>query len=235
VAWSLKATRPLAFLCQGSLINPCAVLSSDMGASWTILLTLLIILGASLAMFSQLVRRHTTRRGRFVKWEWAVNRGFRQRAPAPVTMDALDEIRDQALRTLEHYQSRDGSTQIMRLQTVSPEGQVRQWHACIRTVDTYSTPIALRPTAVPVSLVDLMRLHHFPKLSNETRFAVYGLQAIEARKLATGPTRALLPPDIGLIRNADAVILDFTARPFDTTEFSRLCAVAEQIAGSLAK
>lgn len=195
------------------------------------LFTLIAILGASLAMFSQLMRRHTTRRGRFAKWEWRVNRGFRQVDAGVVTLDALDEIRDQALRTLEHYVSRDGRTAIMRLQTVSAQGMVRQWHALVRTVDTYSSPIALRPAEAAVSLVDLMRLSIFPKLSNEARFAVYGLKAIEARKLAMGPARALLPQDIGMIRNADAVILDFTARPFDPTEFSRLCAVAEQIAG----
>ena len=34
------------------------------------------------------------------------------------------------------------------------------------------------------------------------------------------------------IRNADAVILDFTSRPFDPVEFSRMCAIAEQIVSS---
>ena len=32
-----------------------------------------------------------------------------------------------------------------------------------------------------------------------------------------------------LIRNADAVILDFTSRPFDPVEFSRMVAIADQI------
>ena len=201
-----------------------------MPGSLPILATLVTILAASLAMFTRLVRRHTLHRSRFSKWEWRVNRGFARLQPGVLSMDALDEIQDQVLRSLEHYVSRDGRLAILRLQTIAPDESVRQWHVVVRTVDSYSTPIALRPVAVPASLVDLMRLHPFPKLSNEARFAVYGLRAIEARKLAMGPARALLPPDIGLIRNADAVILDFTARPFDPTEFSRLCAVADQIA-----
>ncbi|MGN6504217.1 MAG: hypothetical protein ACTHM6_01520 [Tepidisphaeraceae bacterium] len=201
---------------------------------WTTPLTLIAILIASSIMVARLIRRHTTGMDRFSKWEWCVNRGFRRgRIGSVVRIDALDEIRSHALRAVEHYVSRDQHTSIYRLQSVSPEGTVQTWNALIRTVDHYSTPIALRPVHVPANLVDLMQLQLFPKLSSEARFNVYGLRAIDARLLATGPSKALLPYDIGLIRNADAVILDFTTRPFDPVEFSRMCAIAEQIVAGL--
>ena len=186
-------------------------------------------------MYARLVRRHTQGRERFAKWEWAVNRRFRTGPLGAVTIDALDEIRDHHLHALEHYRSRDGKVSIYKLRSVAADETVRTWHVLLRYVDSYSTPIALRPATSRSSLIDLMNLQLFPKLSSETRFNVYGLRAIDARQLATGPTRALLPPDIGLIRNADAVIVDFTDRPFDPTEFSRACAVAEQIAAVGAK
>ena len=185
-------------------------------------------------MVVRLIRRHTVDIQRFSKWEWSVNRGFRRgRVGSVVSIDALDEIRTHALRAVEHYVSRDRLTSIYRLQSVAPEGSVQTWHALIRTVDQYSTPIALRPVHVPANLVDLMHLQLFPKLSSEARFSVYGLRAIDARQLATGPSKGLLPADIGLIRNADAIILDFTTRPFDPVEFSRMCAIAEQVAAAL--
>lgn len=193
------------------------------------------MLVASVLMLNQLLRRHTVGRARFKKWEWAVNRGFRTGSLATLNIDALDEIRDHVLQPLEHYESRDGLTSIYRLHSVSRDMQVQTWHVLVRYVDGYSTPIALRPTTAAVSLVDLMQLQLFPKLSSETRFNVYGLRAIDARQLATGPCRALLPPDIGLIRNADAIILDFTTRPFDPVELSRVCSVAEQIAAQIDK
>ncbi len=190
---------------------------------------------ASSLMLSQLLRRHTVGRARFKKWEWSVNRGFRTGALGTVSIDALDEIRDHVLQALEHYVSRDGTTSIYRMHSVARDTRVQTWHVLVRHVDGYSTPIALRPATAAVSLVDLMQLQLFPKLSSETRFNVYGLRAIDARQLATGPSRALLPPDIGLIRNADAIILDFTTRPFDPVELSRVCDVAKQIAEQLAK
>lgn len=199
---------------------------------WTVPLVLIVVLATASFMVVRLVRRHTQGQAAFAMWEWAVDHRFKRIAPAAVTIDALDEIRDYALRSIDHFRSRDGLTTIYRLQTVSRGDVVQQWHTLIRTVDQYSTPIALRPVAAANSLVDLMHLTLFPKLSSQTRFAVYGLRATDARQLAGSAARALLPFDIGLIRNADAVILDFTARPFDPVEFSRMCAIADQIVAS---
>ena len=197
---------------------------------WTTPLVLLLVLGASAATVTQLVRRHTHGQRSFALWEWSVNKRYQRMPPGVVTVDALDEIREYALRAVEHFRSHDGQTSIYRLQTVSRGDVVQTWNALVRTVDDYSTPIALRPAGAAASLVDLMHLTLFPKLSSQSRFAVYGLRATDAKELANSAARALLPRDIGLIRNADGLILDFTSRPWDPVEFSRLVAIADQIA-----
>jgi hypothetical protein len=197
--------------------------------AWTIPVSLLAILGSSTFMLMQLLRRHTVGRERFVKWEWSVNRGFRTGELGAVQIEGLEEIQGQSLRAIEHYRSRAENVSILRLHTIGTDDVVRTWHLLVQTVDAYSTPIALRPVGATSSIVDLMNLTLFPKLSGAVRFAVYGLRAIDARKLVTSHALALLPPDIGLIRNADQLILDFTARPFDTVEFSRALAIAEQL------
>lgn len=199
---------------------------------WTTPAVLIVVLAIAAEMVRRLIHRHTIDQRSFSLWEWSVEKRFRRLPPAVVTIDALDEIRDYALRANDHFRSRDGQTSIYRLQTVSRGDVVQHWHVLLRTVEQYSTPIALRPVGAQHSLVDLMHLTLFPKLSSQNRFAVYGLRATDARDLANSAARALLPRDIGLIRNADAVILDFTARPFDPVEFSRMCAIAEQIVAS---
>jgi hypothetical protein len=199
---------------------------------WTTPAVLIVVLAIASEMVRRLIRRHTLDQRSFSLWEWSVEKRFKRIPPAVVTIDALDEIRDYALRANDHFRSRDGLTNIYRLQTVSRGDVVQHWHVLVRTVEQYSTPIALRPAGAPHSIVDLMHLTLFPKLSSQARFAVYGLRATDARDLSNSAARALLPRDIGLIRNADAVILDFTSRPFDPVEFSRMVAIAEQIVSS---
>ncbi|HEX8341063.1 MAG TPA: hypothetical protein VF624_09160 [Tepidisphaeraceae bacterium] len=199
---------------------------SDYRLIW---LSLLAILVASSLMLMQLLRRHTGGRERFKKWEWSINRGFRRGEPGVVQIEGLDDIRHHTLRALEHYVRRRDGVAIYKIHSVGPNDRVQTWHLLTHVVDGYSAPIALRPTAATVSVIDLMGLTQFPKLSTESRFAVYGLRATDARELVAGPVRALIPPDIGLILSADQLILDFTLRPFDTVEFSRVLAVAEQL------
>ncbi len=179
-------------------------------------------------MLAQLLRRHTGGRERFAMWEWSINRRFKRGRSGPITIDGMDDL-DQTLRAVEYYHTRDGDRSIVKLHSFDSDGTVRTWHLLVQQVESLSTPIGLRPTGASVSMIDLMGLQLMPKLSNETRFAVYAVRAIDARELAFGPARALLPPDIGLIRSSDQAILDFTSRPFDPTEFDRMIAVAEQI------
>lgn len=187
------------------------------------------MLVASSLMLTQLLHRHTRGLASFGKWEWSINRRFRKGPLGAIVIEGLDEVQDHAMRAVEHYRSRDGQVAIIRLQTIARDDTISTWHILVQTMDKYSTPIALRPVHASASLIDLMKLQLFPKLSSSVRFAVFGLRAIETRELALGPARALIPPDIGLIRNDDELILDFTARPFDTVEFSRMLAVAEQL------
>ncbi|MBC7783416.1 MAG: hypothetical protein H7144_06205 [Burkholderiales bacterium] len=195
---------------------------------WSIPVAILIILLASSFMLARLLRRHTVGRERFGVWEWSINRRFARGPVGPVVLEGLDDIQ-QPLRSLEHFKSRDDQISIYKLHSISEHDTVRTWHILVRSLDGFSTPIALRPAGASSSLIDLMNLQLFPRLSSEVRFAVYGLRATDARALANGPARALLPPDIGLIRGADQLILDFTSRPFDPVEFNRMLAVADQV------
>ncbi len=161
-------------------------------------------------------------------WEWSWNQRYRPSDTGQIQIDGLEDMQ-QTFRAVEHFQSKDRNTSIYKLQTLSQHNTVRIWHVLVRDIDYYSTPIALRPVNANASLVDLMNLQLFPKMSSEVRFAVYGIRATDAKELAAGPARALLPPDIGLIRNADQIILDFTSRPFDPVEFNRMISVVNQV------
>ncbi|GIW75439.1 MAG: hypothetical protein KatS3mg104_0502 [Phycisphaerae bacterium] len=187
-----------------------------------------ILIGSGL-MLHQLCRRHTVGRDRFAVWEWSVNRRFKRvRSVSPVGVEGLEVI-EQTVRVIEHYQSRDSDRSILKIQSLSRSGTLRTWHVLIQETDGLTGPVGLRPVGSDASLVDLMNLPLMPRVSNETRFAVYALRVTDARRVATGAVKALLPPDIGLIRSSDRLILDFTARPFDPTEFDRILAIAGQI------
>ena len=110
-----------------------------------------------------------------------------------------------------------------------PSGQVRYWNVLIRPLAPAGGIVALRPAEAAGSIVDLFELQFFPKLSSVSRYAVYGTDALSARRLAAGQVLGLMPRDLGLLRTEQAMILDFTTRPFDTVEFARLLAIARQI------
>lgn len=199
---------------------------------WLILSLLMLILLASLAVFLTLVTRHTTGRGTTARWEWCGDHGFKGGLLGSMKLPGLEDLPHHNLRVVEHY--RTPTISILRAQSFEEDGRDKEgaggiWHLLIAETEHFWPIVALRPSSAKNSLIDLMGLQVFPKLSSESRFTVCGLAAIEARKLAAGPVRALIPPDIGLIRSADRLIIDFSARPFDPVEFSRMLAIAEQV------
>lgn len=203
------------------------------------LLTLLLILAASVAVYLTLVRRHTIHRRQTATWEWAVNRGFKFGPTGTTTLAGLDHWPHHRPDVIEHL--RRGPVTIVRVRSFAEDGAVessssaapRYWNLLLReTADVHAT-VALRPATATGSVIDLFELQLFPKLSNETRFSVFGSEAIAARKLASGPAAALIPRDIGLVRTGKTLILDFTARPFDTVEFTRIDAIAGQLVEKL--
>lgn len=111
--------------------------------------------------------------------------------------------------------------------------QPANWHVLLHRLEAAWPATALRPASNHVSLVDLMPLTSFPSLTTNERFVVFGTDARAAKQLAASSARALLPPDVGLLLVDDWLILDFSARPFDTIEFGRQLALADQVVSFL--
>ena len=77
----------------------------------------------------------------------------------------------------------------------------------------------------------LFSLCSFPRLGDAG--AVRGLRHRLRRRPRGGESfaRALLPHDVGLLLHGRFLVLDFSDRPFDTIEFNRMLALADQVAG----
>lgn len=78
-------------------------------------------------------------------------------------------------------------------------------------------------------MIDLFALTGYPRLGSIDRFVVFGTASEQAATLSESFSRALLPPDIGLLLHGPWLILDFSSRHFDVIEFNRMLALAEQI------
>src|SRR5205823_5115492 len=92
----------------------------------------------------------------------------------------------------------------------------------------------LRPRACASSVLDLFpQLGSFPSLLSPERFVIFGVDPAAARRVAKSSLSALLPPDVGLLLHGSSLVLDFTARPFDAMELSRMCALVDQLVAHL--
>lgn len=223
------------------------------------LVSLLVVLLASAGMYWVLVRRSTSRRQWVALGEWARDAGlhFRREPPdrPPEPLDALaaksprvrlclmDDVTSLVQLDVppaslhdrappEHEVSFDAASDAEGSST-STAGAPSQWNILIRRLETDWPATGVRPTHASSSLLDLFPLTSFPRLGNSERFVVYGTASGAARTLATSSVRALLPPDVGLLLHGQYVVLDFTSRPFDTIEFNRMIAVADQIVAHL--
>jgi hypothetical protein len=122
---------------------------------------------------------------------------------------------------------------------VARRGAVKRataWNVLIRRIEATWPPSALRPAALApgeTGVLDLFSLASFPTLLRPERFVAYGTDTAAARVLARSPVAALLPPDIGLLLHGRQLVLDFSARPFDDTEFDRMIALADSLSAHL--
>ena len=109
----------------------------------------------------------------------------------------------------------------------------RTWHALLRQIESNWPPTALRPAAREESLLDLFSLASFPSMIASERFVIFGTDSAAARVVAKSSLPALLPPDVGLLLHGRVLVLDFSARPFDTIEFDRMLALANHLTSHL--
>jgi hypothetical protein len=200
--------------------------------SFTVLLSLLAILIVSSRVFFVLCKQWTTNRPVQALRDWAADRGFKTRADSalPDALQQLDSL-DPQIETLMVR----GPVILIRVSTVNkPAGARPIWNLLIRETQAARKPAALRPACNEKSFVDLFSLNGFPSMLPPERFVVFARQSIDARALANGSARGLLPADIGLLVHGRYITLDFSSRPFDTIEFDRMLAIADQIAPELA-
>jgi hypothetical protein len=191
--------------------------------SLTILCTLLVICGASLAMFVMLVRRWTTQRQWTTLCEWARLRRFRltprRSATTPAALAALLKAPIQVSMQLTHEL-------VVLAQLKSDQGR---WNVLVRKSPAVREAAAMRPAGATLSLIDQLSLEPFPTLSVGNRFAVLGSGFGAARALSDSPARTLVPQDIGLLVVDEWVVLDFSTRPFDPIELDRMLALSQQL------
>lgn len=224
------------------------------------LLVLLGVLGMSCLTFWLLVRRATSHRTWVALSDWARSRGFRyhpigagnarrggerpgREPPAPFSTLP-------AARPAVRLWLAGATTQLLELQPpdASPARPAtgdrhgsdaavlpppRTWHALVRQVETTWPPTALRPAAPDESLLDLFSLASYPSMIASERFVIFGTDSAAAQSVAKSSLPALLPPDIGLLLHGQVLVLDFSARPFDTLEFDRMLALANHLTAHL--
>ena len=204
--------------------------------AWPVPVVLIVVLVASSMVFRMLVRRWTTRRHWLELSRWADDNGMKlhdaAEAVVPSPLNAATDPPPTAGMALvsktlsiaeihtQHKQRTDSS-------------QFTRWHVMVRKIESTWPPTGLRPRANASSVLDLFPMSSFPSMAPPERFVIFGSDSSAARRVAKSSLMALLPPDIGLLLHGSTLILDFSARPFDAIELSRLCSLIEQLLAHL--
>ena len=205
--------------------------------SWTVFLTLLVIVMASSFVLWMLIVRSTTLKKSVELNEWGRSRQMVVRENAMANLPPL-------LETLTTPPPRASiaitGEKISAVQFHTPaaqatvEKQSTRWHVMLRRIEGNWPPTGLRPRANASSLIDFMpALTSFPSMAPPERFVVFGVDSAAARQLAKSSVMGLLPPDIGFVLLGDQLLLDFSARHFDTIELPRILTISEQLAAHL--
>jgi hypothetical protein len=207
---------------------PLADYASAPHPSPTILLTLAVILGASLWVFATLVRRETRHRRIVALGLWARRRDMRIHSAGGDVPAVLKPFNPKILQALS-----GGSFTLLQIETPNAAAKVPtskgHWNIILRDLGGTWPTTALRPTAHDYSFVDLFSLSSYPSLMPSERFMIFGAEGRAAGVMAESTAPALLPPDVALIVTGNHLILDFSSRHFDEIEFDRLIQLAEQL------
>ena len=116
--------------------------------------------------------------------------------------------------------------------TIASPEQPIVWNVLVRQIGSDWRPTGLRPVDAASSVLDLFSLGSFPTMGTE-RFVAYGTDSAAARAVNKSMLRSLLPRDVGLLLHGRHMVVDFSARPFDAIELSRVVALADQLATHL--
>jgi hypothetical protein len=203
---------------------------------WT-LLGLLVVFLASSAMFWAHVQRWTYNRNWVALGDWANRNGFKlhraRRARVPEPLASLTIPPPRALVAMTGKR-----TQLLQMDTPTDAAghaasAPQRWNVLVRELEVEWPATALRPGTHERSLVDLFGLASFPALLSSDRQTIHGADSSAARAVVASMLMALLPQDLGLILHGRRLILDFSTRPFDGIELSRIVSLTEQLADRL--
>jgi hypothetical protein len=203
-----------------------------------VFLGLLAVLLASSAMFWAHVQRWTYNRHWVALGDWANRNRLRlyraRRATVPAPLDGLTLPPPNALVSLARKR-----TTLLQMDTpavVDKTGGVRpqqRWNVLVREIAADWPATALRPAMHERSLVDLFNLASLPALLSSDRFTIHGADSAAARAVVASMMMALLPPDLGVVLHGRRLLVDFSTRPFDGIELSRILSLTDQLAGHL--
>ena len=204
--------------------------------AWQVPLVLLVVLIASSVMFRLLVRRWTTRRHWLELSRWGDDNRMKlhgaQSAAPPPPLATVTQPGPTASLALTSDKLAIAEIHTEKMQKTD-SSQFTRWHVMVRKLEAKWPPTGLRPVANASSVLDLFPLTSYPSMASPERFVIFGTDSAAARRIARSSLLALLPPDVGLLLHGSTLVLDFTARPFDAIELSRLCALVEQLVGYL--
>jgi hypothetical protein len=206
-----------------------------------VLFAMVLVFGASSAVFWLSTKRWTTQRQWVALADWAAAGGFQVRrgdeARLPVVLGETSAVVPRAC--VEVASSEVTFVQIETAGLDERGGTTGttpvRWNLMVRSVNAEWAATALRPTRAERSVTDLFSLSSYPTMATSERFVLYGADSEGASRLSRTHARGLMPPDVGLLVIGSSLILDFSARPFDGIEFGRMMALGEQIAGELKK
>jgi hypothetical protein len=202
-----------------------------------VLLTLLVILCASLWVFATLVRRETRHRRLVALTQWARSHRMQHlsadsQSQAP-ELASLKQFNPRIVRAISGKRTTLAQIETADIGVTAAAASRRQWNVAMRELTGKWTTTALRPTAQTVTLVDLFSLSSYPSLMSTERFVIFGAEARAAKALAESTAPALLPADLALVIVGNCLILDFSSRHFDEIEFDRLIDLLDQLAPRL--
>lgn len=187
-----------------------------------------LVLGVSGVMFWLLERRWTRQRHWTQMTDWARANDWRLRRHRPPDPPRATEPLSETIQVAHGLESARAKLMQVDVATVADQPPTR-WNLLVCTLEADWPPTGLRPSAAPVSFVDLFHLGVFVALSTAGRFTAVGADAAAARRLNNSAVRGLLPSDLGMLLVGNEIIVDFSSRPFDPITFDRLLAILQQI------
>lgn len=202
-------------------------------ASPTIIAMMILLLAAATGVFWMLTRRWVHSRQMGALYDWARTNSMtldrRGELPLPQVLATLAE-QPQPVLALHNEQ-----TLILQLHTDPSGAQLRpqRWNILLHYLPRRWPATALRPADAPQTFIDFFALPAMAGLDAPERFTVHGEDRAAASLVVATSLGTLLPPGIGLLLIGDYLLLDFSTRPFDGTEFTRLQIVANQLTSQL--